>query len=428
MISRIEALNLIKNNPVEIGIWSGYLDLTSLHNEWLKAMIFGTEDYTLQAHRLSYKTTCLSIAIALYCICFPSKNIMFYRKTDSDVREVLSQSAKVLKNPKVRYLAKAIWGCDLNISKLSSNAITTNLYTTPRGAEQVVGMGIYSSMTGKHCDLIITDDIVNLNDRLSKAERDRTKSAYQELQNIRNHDGRIFNAGTPWHRDDCFSIMPNIHRWDCYSTGIMSPALIEEKKRSLTHSLFSINYELKHIADDDVLFSEPIFFESTDELQCIEALRDGLCHIDASYGGEDSTAVTFMRKKDGKLYALGKLYHKHVDNCIVDILSLKKKYMIGKTFCEDNGDKGYLRKRLRDCGDSCVTYHESTNKYIKITTELYRDWANIRWLHDTDSEYLEEICDYNENAEHDDAPDSASSICRILYKRCNNENYLSLIG
>ena len=35
----------------------------------------------------------------------------------------------------------------------------------------------------------------------------------------------------------------------------------------------------------------------------------------------------------------------------------------------------------------------------------------------TDEEYINQICDYNENAEHDDAPDSLASVIRILQKK-----------
>ena len=59
--------------------------------------------------------------------------------------------------------------------------------------------------------------------RLSQAERERTKLAYMELQNIKNRGGRFINTGTPWHKDDAFSIMPKPKRFDCYSTGIYTP-------------------------------------------------------------------------------------------------------------------------------------------------------------------------------------------------------------
>ena len=49
------------------------------------------------------------------------------------------------------------------------------------------------------------------------------------------------------------------------------------------------------------------------------------------------------------------------------------------------------------------------NKYVKITTHLYKHWKSIYWF-DTDPEYLNQILDYTEDAEHDDAPDSAASL------------------
>lgn len=36
------------------------------------------------------------------------------------------------------------------------------------------------------------------------------------------------------------------------------------------------------------------------------------------------------------------------------------------------------------------------------------------------ADYINQICDYTENAEHDDAPDSAASIVRLLWKQKTN--------
>ena len=52
---------------------------------------------------------------------------------------------------------------------------------------------------------MITDDICNKDDRVSRAEWERTKLQYDELKNIRNKGGRIINLGTPWHKEDVFS-------------------------------------------------------------------------------------------------------------------------------------------------------------------------------------------------------------------------------
>ena len=44
-------LDLIIDEPVKIGHWLGFKDLTDLHNDWLKMMMFSKIDKTLLAHR-----------------------------------------------------------------------------------------------------------------------------------------------------------------------------------------------------------------------------------------------------------------------------------------------------------------------------------------------------------------------------------------
>jgi len=48
----------------------------------------------------------------------------------------------------------------------------------------------------------------------------------------------------------------------------------------------------------------------------------------------------------------------------------------------------------------------------KISTYLRKWWPNIIFLRGTDPDYINQIMDYTEQAEHDDAPDSAACCCR----------------
>ena len=75
--------------PDEIGRRVGFKDLTKMHREWMLNMIRGEGDYTLQAHRGSYKSSCLAVAISLMLVLYAKKNIIFLRKTDNDVSEML---------------------------------------------------------------------------------------------------------------------------------------------------------------------------------------------------------------------------------------------------------------------------------------------------------------------------------------------------
>ena len=411
-MTRHEKARELLRNPVALGHALGYNDLTDeLHGEWMRKMLLGKEDMTLQAHRGSYKTTCLCIVIALLMIRQRNRNIIFLRKTDSDVKEVIKQVRRILEHEIVRQCYYELVKAPLLLTKTAATELTTNVYEAPRGASQLLGIGIDGSLTGKHADIVITDDIVNLKDRKSKADREATKATYMELENVKNRGGRIINTGTPWHPEDCFTLMPNIVKYDCYQTGIISEEELRKLRGKMTASLFAANYELKHIADEEVIFPNPVVNADP------TLVEQGVCHIDAAYGGEDYTAFTIAKKREGKYYIFGKLWHKHVDDCLDEIISYRKAFKAGKIAMETNGDKGYLSKALRAKGERTTPYPENMNKFLKITTYLKGEWLNVVFVAGTDESYINQITEYNENAEHDDAPDSLASLIRQLWSK-----------
>ena len=404
---RASLADVVRNHPEKIGIQVGFKDLTPLHGEWMKEMIFGKEDYTLQAHRGSYKSSCLAVAIALMLIIHPDRNIIFIRKADNDISEMLGMVSKILKSDAFRKLYKGLENKNLTVTSEGADHLSTSVWDSPMGAHQLLGIGLRASITGKHAYYVITDDICNLTDRISRAEKERTKLQYDELQNIRNRGGRIINLGTPWHKDDVFSKMPNIHRYDCYQTNLISTDKLELLRQSMSPSLFAANYELKHIASEEAMFETPPVF--TDD---VTKFRDGISHIDAAYGGGDYTAFTCAAKVDDKIYLYGRLWHKHVNKVIDECIAEADRLKCWPMYTEDNGDKGYLCKEIRDRDHWASRYTEHQNKAIKISTYLRKWWPNIVFLRGTDPDYINQIMDYTEQAEHDDAPDSAACCCR----------------
>lgn len=422
-MTRQQAIEFLTTRPAEYAKMLGFTKLGHLHNQWIVEMLTGKDDGTLQASRETYKTTCVSITLALIIILLPRKKTLFMRKTDTDVKEVVRQVKKILQDPHTQYFVRVIYGVNLVLTTQNATEINTNLSVDTKGTSQLVAMGIGSSLTGKHFDFIFTDDIVNLQDRISKAERDRTKLMYQELQNVKNRGGRIHNTGTPWHPDDCFSIMPAAVKYDCYTpefAGMFTPEVLEGLKANMTRSLFAANYELKHVADDDVIFTEP-------QIGADPALAEqGNSHVDAAFYGEDSTAFTAMNIHDGKFYVFGKLWRKHIDDVMDECVAYHEKFMCGKMYNELNADKGYVAKQFRQKGLKVATYTEHQNKYVKIVSYLKFEWKNVIFVAGTDEAYINMICDYNENAEHDDAPDSLASLIRIMGKRKESQQYQSI--
>ncbi len=407
-----DAANTVRwltRRPVEFARLLGFDKLTELHNGWIADMVCGSADTTLQSHRGSYKTTCVSVALAILMMLRPALRILFMRKTDADIKEVVLQVRRILESDPARTVVHTLYGVELTLTTAAASELSTNLRTDLRGASQLVGLGSGGSVTGKHFDRIFTDDIVNIQDRLSRAERERVCVLYQELQNVKNRGGRIVNTGTPWHPDDAFSLMPPPVRYDCRATGLIDPAALAALRESMTPALFAANYELRHIPSDGGLFVAP-------ETGADPALiRDGIAHVDAAFGGADTTAFTVCRRVGDTYYLYGRVWQRHVEDVSDEMLALCRTHAVGRLYCEDNADKGYLARALRRRGARVVSYHESTNKYHKITTYLRAAWRQIRFVEGTDEEYIRQIVEYTEDAAHDDAPDSAASAVRILW-------------
>ena len=404
-MSRDEILILLREHPERFLHLVGFDRKCDVYGEWMRMMVFGTDDATIQASRGTGKTTCVSGALAEIMFLFPSDKIAFMRKTDVDVKEVVSQVRKMLDHPLTKALTKIIWGVPVELTTVTQGELNTNLNVDPRGASQLVGMGINGSITGKHFDRIFTDDIINTKDRQSRAEREHTKLVYMELQNVKNRGGRIFNTGTPWHIDDAFSVMPEARKWDWRSLPeIITPEEAAHIKERMTPSLWAANYELRHIPSDDVMFTSPQ--TGADPVLVL----DGEAHVDAAYYGDDFTAFTIVAYHDGKWYAYGRMWRKHVEDVTPIMIEELNRFRVRKIHMENNADKGYAAGPFKKAGFKAIAYHEAMQKHLKIVTYLKSAWPDVIFVKGTDQSYIDQICDYTEEAEHDDAPDSLASI------------------
>lgn len=395
----------LRESPDKFLRLMGFGRKSPTYREWMREMVFGKEDTTIQAFRGSGKTTCVSGALTELIFLYPNLKVAFMRKTDSDVKEVMAQVRKMLLAKETRAITSMIWGVPVELTTSTQGEISTNLTNDPRGSAQLTGMGINGSLTGKHYDIIFTDDIVNLKDRISRAEREHTKSVYMELQNIKNRGGRILNTGTPWHIEDAFSLMPSPRKWDYKSMPeVITEEQAEKVRERMTPSLWAANYELRFIPSDDVIFTNPKTGAA------IEKVYDGECHVDAAYYGEDFTAFSAQAIHDGIRYVYGRMWRKHVDDVMPLIIEDIKRLRLGRLYIETNGDKGYVARAFKAQGVSVAPYPETLNKHIKITTHLKAAWKDIVFVAGTDEDYINQICDYTEDAEHDDAADSLASL------------------
>ena len=146
-------------------------------------------------------------------------------------------------------------------------------------------------------------------------------------------------------------------------------------------------------------------------------VEQGIMHLDSAFYGEDYTAWSIMKKHGDKYYLYGRMKRKHVEDCYDDIVSDYERFNVGRIYNENNADKGMVGKELRKKGLTVKLYHEDMNKYLKIVTHLKAIWNDVIFTEGTDEEYINQICDYYEDAGHDDAPDSAASLARLMNRK-----------
>jgi hypothetical protein len=413
--------DLIERPATTLGHLLGLTKLTTLHDKWIQEAWDADTPQAMLAFRGSYKTTSVVIlGIIRYLILYPKKRVLLIRKTQKgDSAPTLQTIARMLGMPGVQWFYEGIHEQPV-FTITENNQVKVRLSTLPAHYKEssINAFGINDSITGTHGDVIITDDILNINDRISDAARTQTKNRFYELQNVIENTGdvKLIYTGTRWHQNDIWKTIKDIgadfHEYpaSAYWTHLFPEEQLETKRRSMTPSLFAINYELTFEADVNLLFQNPNMTGVIDP----ELWRKGhwvYMHIDAAYGGKDTTAITIAQDNNRR----GIILEGHVQKYLTRIKSLYNKYHCRSILCEKNADKGYLAEELRKYNTRSVAYNEKENKQIKIANYLLRAWDRLQWTPDSDPEYMAQILDWSDTSTgHDDAPDSAASIQRFF--------------
>ena len=417
-----ELLRGLIDNPHLLGHFIGKDKLTPLHSEWIKYCWDSNEPRALQAFRGGYKSTAIDVVgIIRWFLLQPNDRIALIRKSFNDASTVVSAVKQAMEHPQTKELFKFAHGFYPRATMAKEGKLRYNFKTTITPEVSLTAHGIDGSLTGMHYDKIICDDIITLKDRVSKAERERTKEVVNELAtNIIDPGKGSLWIGTPWHKEDAWNEInkfADIAMYPISQFNFLGEKVIEAKKKTTTPFLYSANYELEIRRDENSLFSEPKMAEGWDYS------KRSYAHIDCAYDGDHYCALTIVSPLDNdnpvlakKFQAIGFTYPGNCKAWANEVARLYRKYKCRFLLNETNPDKGYFANQMEKLGVRTKTYAETENKHIKISTNLYEYWEDIYWSPDTDPEYLNQIIDYREGNEPDDAPDSCGTIFREICK------------
>lgn len=404
-----DRLEYLYNNPAELSIILGYDRLLPVHEEWIRYIWTRPEDNVLQAHRNSWKTTSVLVIGCIWYLLFnPEKTILITRKTIDGASSILEQITRhyLLHLP---LLYEELFGKPFILTDYNKTRITlpTKKKITKEGSIEVMGMG--GSITGSHYDIIIADDIITLKDRISPAEREATKNYIRELKNVKTIGGKIGYTGTPWHKDDGFSILPAAIKYPVGKIKIpgFTKEVLDDIKRSTTASLFAANYLLEHIADENREFVNPNFAKWIPG-------RKTTGHVDPAYDGNNTTAFSLIYEEAGRVKVRGWVWRKNVVDLYSRISGLAKENNCQVIYYEKNADKGVGVQEFRKYFPAISLYTEHENKHNKISVTIKSRWKDIDFDYEIQPEYLNQVLDYEAGADIDDAPDSLATIIKLV--------------
>lgn len=415
-----EEIQTLYDSPHILGWIAGKDKLREIHSDWIWYLWDpDMKDHrALRAFRGSYKTTsCGEIGPIWYWLFHdPNARIFVIRKDFTAASEILETVHSMMELPEIKSLFEYVHGKVPRATIKRKEKITYSFKktVTPEGSLNAFGMDM--GFTGKHGDKFYLDDFIDPRDRVSKAERERTKNVVREIMtNIVDPGKTVSFSGTPWHKEDAWEICPKPLDFDVNTpelSYILSPEEMEKKRRGTTSSLWAANYELKHVPQDS-LFREPVWEDW--KMKGIEAVY---AHIDAAFDGDHWCALTLMAlRHDGKIQAKGYAYPGNIKTWKMEACLIMRRYGVRKLFVEDNPDKGYVADDFSMEGIAVSKYTETMNKDVKISTYLVEAWPNIVWDSGTDAEYMGQILDYREKQEPNDCPDSCSSLIKHKYAK-----------
>lgn len=412
-----EELRTLLSHPHLLGHLAGKTKLTELHSDWIKYVWYPYEHRSLAAHRGSYKTTAITEIGTIRCLAMnPNARIAIAKKTYTNAAESVRNIANIMTLPDIQAFLEDMWG-KWRFTTLKEGKLLLSVKTTKTQQGNVEALGIDSSFTGKHFDYIMIDDTVDLDDRLSEAEREHTKIVTNELySNVIDPGKHIGATGTFWHPHDAWEVMPKPRIYTVDDTGILSKEEQEEKRKYTTPLLWSINYLLKHDSDQDMLFTNPHM-----GVWQKDRVTDVRAHVDAAYDGNHCCALTIMgRLPNHKFNATGFVYEGNIKDWLPFVVQKMTEYGASILYMETNADRGYSADWLRVMPEFqrnhlwVEDYDERQNKETKIGTYAYEIWKDIEWDDaGTDKKYLEQIVDYMAGQEPDDSPDSLASLAKM---------------
>jgi hypothetical protein len=199
----------VRDTPHLLGHILGFDKLLPLHSQWIKEVWDSPGSHALMAFRGSYKTTAVVvIGIIRYLLFFPNARIFLIRKTFAEAARYVRVISTCFDKPELQALFHEVHGILPEKTTDNAGELSFNFKASGTAEANITAYGIGTAITGGHTDVIIADDIITLEDRTSRAERDSVKEHIRELAaNIIDPGKLTIWLGTKWAQGDGWDVI-----------------------------------------------------------------------------------------------------------------------------------------------------------------------------------------------------------------------------
>lgn len=266
---------------------------------------------------------------------------------------------------------------------------------------------------GRHPALIIMEDPITPEDT-SPAERQRVKKVYEELYKLTKN---IVIIGQPVHKADLYQelrekipvfpmVWGDIPELDC--------DLEAQRKAGISEESIQANYFL------NIIGAESLPFYKIKTGNCFA--KENVAFIDPAREGKDYTAISVAGRSFDNLIVSGWAFRKSWYDCLDEFEQIFTMLKVGKVCIETNGIGDLAILQMRKLGVPCVGRNTTTNKHARIMNIagyvndiiLYEMTEGTPALLQGNKKFIEQVKNYEYNAEHDDAPDSMAGVAIFM--------------
>lgn len=262
---------------------------------------------------------------------------------------------------------------------------------------------------GRHPDLVILEDPITPEDT-SPAERKRVKKVYEEIYKLTSN---VVIIGQPVHKADLYQelrdkiptflmIWGDIPELDCDLEAQRGAGVSEESIQA--------SYFLNIIGQDSL----PFFKIETVNFTA----RENVAFIDPAREGKDYTALAIGGRSFDNLIVAGFAFRKAWYDCLDEFAAIFAQIKVNRVCIETNGIGEMAVNELRKLGVPAVGRNTTSNKHARImnagafvdSTKLFEMKLGAGEIIQANQIFIEQVKNYEYNAEHDDAPDSLAGV------------------